>query len=99
MQAINSTLNFTRTAIVDIPAHKEISVPAQPTQFGDNLLTEAVRDGWNMEMDWLWLATKVSIDAHRRYCLERALKINPNSEMAMLGLRQLRVRPGLNITF
>jgi len=99
MQANISALNITRNAIASIPAHKEISAPAQSTPLGDTLFAEAVRDGWNMEMDWLWLATKVTIDAHRRYCLERALKINPDSEMAKLGLRQLRARPGQPITF
>lgn len=99
MQANISALNLNLTAIANIPAHKEISAPAQPAQFGDSLFAEAVRDGWNMEMDWLWLATKVTIDAHRGYCLKRALEINPDSEMARIGLRQLRARPGQPITF
>jgi hypothetical protein len=99
MQANISALNFTQIAPTAIPSHKEMSAPAQPLQFGDKLLSEAVRDNWGMEMDWLWLATKVTIDAHRGYCLKRALEINPDSEMAKLGLRQLRARPGQPITF
>ena len=59
----------------------------------DPLFIQAVFDDSNLEMDWLWLATKVTSDSQRRYSLKRALRINPDSELAKRGLRQLRKRP------
>ncbi len=53
------------------------------------LLASAVEDGSNLEMDWLWLATKVADRTERRYCLLRALAINPTSEMARRELQRL----------
>ena len=47
-----------------------------------DLFVQALRDDSNLEMDWLWLYTQVSSTAERRYCLDRALAINPDSEMA-----------------
>ncbi|HEX2913243.1 MAG TPA: hypothetical protein VH186_20745 [Chloroflexia bacterium] len=63
------------------------------------LFNEAVQDGWNTEMDWLWLATKVNLDAQRKYCLERALAINPQSQMARKALKTLKAKPGQPIIF
>ncbi|HET7081181.1 MAG TPA: hypothetical protein VFM49_27430 [Chloroflexia bacterium] len=53
------------------------------------LLASAVEDGSNLEMDWLWLATKVTDRTERRYCLLRALAINPASEIARRELQAL----------
>ena len=53
-----------------------------------------LREDSNLEMDWLWLATKVSADGQRAYCLHRALLINPQSHLAQRGLAKLRHRPG-----
>src|SRR4051794_1179218 len=53
------------------------------------LLAAAVEDGSNLEMDWLWLATKVEAGNERRYCLLRALAINPASEIARRELHSL----------
>jgi hypothetical protein len=54
-----------------------------------NLFAQAVREGSNLELDWLWLAGQVTRDAERRYCLERALYINPHSDAAQQGLATL----------
>ena len=54
---------------------------------------QAVREDSNLEMDLLWLATKVGSPAQRRYALERALRINPHSVLAKRGLAQVRRRP------
>jgi hypothetical protein len=69
---------------------------SQPT-FGeplpdDPLFIQAIYDDSNLEMDWLWLATQVTSDSQRRYCLQRALRINPHSGPAQRGLAQLRKR-------
>jgi hypothetical protein len=48
----------------------------------DTLYFQAVADNVNLELEWLWLATQVTREEERRYCLERALYINPYSGMA-----------------
>ncbi len=57
------------------------------------LFAAGLRDDSNMEMDWLWLATKVVREHERRYCLQRALLINPHSEIAKRELAALRPLP------
>ena len=47
-----------------------------------DLFVQAIREDSNLEMDWLWLFSQVSSTSERRYCLDRALAINPDSEMA-----------------
>lgn len=54
-----------------------------------DLFAQAVRENSNLEMDWLWLYAQVTSTAERRYCLERALAINPHSEMACDELAKL----------
>jgi hypothetical protein len=53
-------------------------VPPSPS----DLLARALRDDPNIAMDWLWLCSQVSSAAEQRYCLDRALAINPHSEIA-----------------
>lgn len=56
------------------------------------LLAQALRENWNHEQDWLWLSTMVTDEGARRYCLERALYINPQSEEAGEELARLARR-------
>jgi len=62
-------------------------------------LAQAFRDDSSLEMDWLWLATKVESSWLRRYCLQRALLINPHSALARRGLARLRRQPGMPLEF
>jgi hypothetical protein len=55
------------------------------------LFAQALYEDSNLELDWLWLATQVTRDVERRYCLQRALHINPQSEIARWQLLKLRV--------
>jgi hypothetical protein len=48
----------------------------------EEVFADALRDAPNLEMDWIWLACRVARETERRYCLERALYINPNSATA-----------------
>jgi hypothetical protein len=41
------------------------------------------------ERAWLWLSGFVDSDEQRRYCLERVLALNPNNEIARVGLKKL----------
>lgn len=68
-------------------------VRAGPT-IADDLFIQGLQEDSNLEMDWLWLATRVTSDGERRYCLQRALAINPESRLARRGLAQLRKHPG-----
>lgn len=55
------------------------------------LFAQAIHEDSNLELDWLWLAAQVTRDVERRYCLQRALTINPHSEIARRQLLALRV--------
>jgi hypothetical protein len=67
-----------------------IAAPAVPAYVAEaeGIFATALRDGSNIEMDWLWTAGQVSRQSERRYCLERALYINPQSELALGMLAQ-----------
>ena len=60
----------------------------------DDLFLQGLRENSNLEMDWLWLATRVSSDGQRRYCLRRALTINPESRLAKRWLSCLQRHAG-----
>ena len=46
------------------------------------LFVQALHENSNLEMDWLWYAANMTGDVERRYCLNRALAINPQSSLA-----------------
>ena len=54
---------------------------AAPSQMS-GLLAQAFSENSNLELDWLWLFMQLSDEPRRRYCLERALAINPQSAIA-----------------
>lgn len=53
------------------------------------LIQQALQEGSNHVMDWLWYAEEVTSDAERRYCFERALYIDPNNHEAIAGIKRL----------
>jgi hypothetical protein len=53
------------------------------------MLRRALDEGSNMVMDWMWYAQQVESDGERRYCLERALYINPDYPQALAALEML----------
>lgn len=55
------------------------------------LFNLALRANSNLELDWLWLYMHLSDEQQRRYCLQRALAINPHSEIACSELALLGV--------
>lgn len=57
------------------------------------LLAQAVRRDPNSERAWLLLAGALTDVAQQRTCLERALQINPQNEMARRGLAALTPPP------
>jgi hypothetical protein len=52
-------------------------------------LARAVEADSNLELDWLWASTQMQRVSERRYCLRRALAINPESEMALRDLARI----------
>jgi hypothetical protein len=54
-----------------------------------HLFAQAIHESSNLEMDWLWYAATMVNDAERRYCLHRALAINPHSSLARSALARL----------
>ncbi|MEP7286620.1 MAG: hypothetical protein ABI947_12730 [Chloroflexota bacterium] len=56
------------------------------------LLAEAIRNDSNLEMDWLWLAKHLVVESEKRYCLYRALYINPQSTVAISNLQALSTK-------
>lgn len=52
-------------------------------------LTQAVQRDPENELAWIWLSGVCARDAERKFCMERVLEINPNSEVAQLGLSTL----------
>lgn len=57
-------------------------------QDGQQLLLQIIKSEPNNEQAWLWMSVVVSEDK-RRYCLEKALSINPNNQQARQALAKL----------
>jgi len=74
-----------RAAVAPPLARGDVRAIARPS----DLFAQGVRENSNLEMDWLWLYTQVISPAERRYCLERALAINPHSEIGREELAKL----------
>lgn len=55
----------------------------------ERLFAQAVQENSNLELDWLWCATNMISVAQQRYCFERALHINPASDLAQRALAKL----------
>ncbi len=57
------------------------------------LLQNAIRLDPGNETAWLWLSSVAKDNQERIFCLRELLKINPQNEMAIKGLRALGVSP------
>jgi hypothetical protein len=53
------------------------------------LFAQALHENSNLELDWLWYAANMTRDLERRYCITRALEINPHSSLARSALAKL----------
>jgi len=65
------------------------AIKAGDKQTGRWLLAQALQTDPRDERVWIWMSSVVDTNAQRRECLERALAINPNNEMARRGLAKL----------
>ena len=59
------------------------------TARASRLFVQALHESSNLEMDWIWYAANMTHDVERRYCLKRALDINPSSDLARRALAKL----------
>jgi hypothetical protein len=73
-----TSLGEQRLGTMPTPSRVGVQVPLRPS----DLFAQALRDDSQLAMDWLWLCSQVSSVAEKRYCLDRALAINPHSEIA-----------------
>lgn len=55
-------------------------------------LRDQFREDSTYELDWLWASSQVTIPEEIRYCLERALYINPDNPVTQRMLSQFIVR-------
>ncbi|NWF78862.1 MAG: hypothetical protein HXY37_02310 [Chloroflexi bacterium] len=71
------------------------ALPAQPPQdaphqaYESQVLRQAVYTNSPYALDWLVYASIMTDPAKRRYCLERALALDPTSEPTQEALRRL----------
>lgn len=56
-------------------------------------LRDMVGEDSNHELDWLWAAGQVTAAEEIRYCLERALYVNPNNRDTQRALSKFVARP------
>lgn len=59
--------------------------PIEPS----TLLIEAIRGDSNLELEWLWFASRTTDMLEREYCLKRALYINPRNQATRNELHQI----------
>jgi hypothetical protein len=64
-------------------------IQAGELEKGKILLAGILKQNPRDENAWLWLALSVTDTEQERYCFERVLKINPQNQFAIEGLRRL----------
>jgi tetratricopeptide (TPR) repeat protein len=57
---------------------------------GKRLLAQIIKTDPKNEHAWLWLSTSLDDQEHARYCLQRALEINPQNQAAKNSLNNLQ---------
>lgn len=77
------------TTMDELLAQGIAKVEAGDRQEGAALLAQAVLQNPRSEAGWYWLAAAVDDPARKRFCLKRALAINPASEQIQAALAQL----------
>src|SRR5215211_746392 len=64
-------------------------IKAGDIEKGKHILIEVLKHNPKDENAWLWLTRCVTETEQKRYCFEKILKINPQNQHALEGLRQL----------
>ena len=68
-------------------------IQAGDTARGKALLAKVLQQDPNNEAAWIWMSGTVEDIYQRRYCLEKALEINPANAAAQAGLLRLGFQP------
>src|SRR3970040_35564 len=77
----------------DKPNAAIAAVKAGDKTSGLHLLSEIVKVEPSNETAWLWLSVCVDNVEQKKYCLTKALSINPNNQNARKALAQLEQPP------
>jgi hypothetical protein len=64
---------------------------------GRRLLAEILKEDPSNETSWIWLATCVEEVERKKYCLQKALVINPDNQTYKIALEQLELPPQSNL--
>lgn len=72
---------------------------SSPAELGHVLTVyaEALRTNSNYALDWLWLAAHLPAGVDRRYCLERAQQIDPESPIVRRACAELQAMPNVGV--
>jgi hypothetical protein len=73
-------------------AEAMLSVAARDTcdlRFVSELMSKALMEDSNLEVDWLYYASRLDRVDERCYCLQRALDINPNNDWTRREIARL----------
>jgi ABC-type antimicrobial peptide transport system ATPase subunit len=63
-----------------------MQIPSAPYS---DLLVKALREDSNLVVEWLWYAANMTSKEEQRYCLQRALLLDPEYEIAVRCLNDL----------
>lgn len=72
--------------------HQTHTRPVMTVSNPSPFLREMLREDSNYAMEWLWAADQVTAPDEVRYCLERALYIDPFNREALRTLYRLNTR-------
>lgn len=73
-------------------AESMLRVAARDTcdlRYVSELMSQALQEDSNLEIDWLYYASRLERDDERCYCLQRALDINPGNQWARREIARL----------
>jgi hypothetical protein len=93
MVDISSTLADPASTSIPISGALRATRAAPAGNPAADVFAQALIDDSNHELDWLWAASQLTDIVQRRYCLERVLAINTNSELARRELTKLASKP------
>jgi hypothetical protein len=66
--------------------------PTAQISIASSIIQQALHEDSNRAMDWLWYAAHISNPAEKRYCIERALYIDPNNQQAIEQIEWLNAQ-------
>jgi hypothetical protein len=68
-------------------AQAQLAQPAEVLRPTSDMFLQACQENSNSALDWLYYATQLA-DAERRYCIHRALEIDPQAATLLRALNK-----------